>query len=63
VKPGDVLTVKGFRAKDGSYLVAARTVNLPDGREVFGGTPGDGGPQQNHGAGSSGSGSGDSGKK
>ena len=63
VKPGDVLTVKGFRAKDGSFLVAARTVNLPDGREVFGGTPGDGGPQQNGGSAGSGSSGGDGSKK
>ena len=63
VKPGDILTVKGFRAKDGSFLVAARTVNLPDGREVFGGTPGDGGPQQNNSSGNSGSSGADSGKK
>jgi uncharacterized protein DUF6152 len=44
VKPGDTLTVTGYRAKNGSSLAAARSVTLPDGRRIFGGTPGDGGP-------------------
>jgi hypothetical protein len=44
VKPGDILTVSGYRAKNGSNLAASRMVTLPDGRQVFGGTPGDGGP-------------------
>ncbi len=29
---------------DGSRLVDARRVTLPDGRNIYGGTPGDGGP-------------------
>jgi hypothetical protein len=41
---GDVLTVEGFRAKNGKNLAASRTITLPDGRKVFGGTPTDGGP-------------------
>jgi hypothetical protein len=44
LKPGDVVTVKGFRAKDGTYLAACSTVKLPDGREV---SAGSGGVSQN----------------
>ena len=40
LKPGDVVTVKGFRAKDGSHLAACSTVKLPDGREVSAGSGG-----------------------
>ena len=42
---GDTLIVDGFLAKDGSHLIDARRVTLPDGRSVYGGAPGDGGPQ------------------
>ena len=38
LKPGDVVTVKGFRAKDGTHLAACATVKLPDGREVSAGS-------------------------
>jgi Family of unknown function (DUF6152) len=38
LKPGDVVTVDGFRAKDGSSLGNARTINLADGRKVFAGS-------------------------
>jgi len=34
LKPGDAITVKGFRAKDGTHLAACVTVKLPDGREI-----------------------------
>ncbi len=34
----------GYRAKDGSHLIDGRRVTLPDGRNIYGGTPGDGGP-------------------
>jgi Family of unknown function (DUF6152) len=37
VKPGDHVTVKGYRAKDGSHLAACVTVTLPDGRDVAAG--------------------------
>lgn len=40
LKPGDVVTVKGFRAKDGSHLAACSTVKLPDGREMSAGSRG-----------------------
>jgi hypothetical protein len=42
LKIGDTIVVDGYRAKDGSNLVDARRVTLPDGRTVYGG-PGDNG--------------------
>jgi uncharacterized protein DUF6152 len=45
LKIGDTLIVDGFLAKDGSHLIDARRVLLPDGRSVYGGSPGDGGPE------------------
>jgi Family of unknown function (DUF6152) len=44
IKIGDTLVVDGYQAKDGSHLMDARRVTLPDGRNIYGGTPGDGGP-------------------
>ena len=44
LKPGDVVTVQAFRAKDGSSLASGRTVTLSDGRKVFAGSADDGGP-------------------
>ena len=44
VKLGDTLIVDGFLAKDGSRTIDARRIKLPDGRSIYGGTPGDGGP-------------------
>lgn len=44
IKYGDTLIVDGYLAKNGSRIVDARRVTLPDGRIVNGGTPGDGGP-------------------
>jgi len=44
IEVGDTLVVDGYRAKDGSRLMDARRVTLPDGRNIYGGTPGDGGP-------------------
>lgn len=38
LKPGDDITVQGFRAKDGSNLVNAKSVKLSDGRRVFAGS-------------------------
>ncbi len=45
IKIGDTLIVDGFLAKDGSHLIDARRVTLPDGRTVYGGSHGDGGPE------------------
>ena len=39
LKTGDMVTLQAFLAKDGSHTAAARTVKLPDGRNVFAGTP------------------------
>jgi hypothetical protein len=44
LKVGDQVIVNGYRAKDGSKLADARHITFPDGRRIFGGTPGDGGP-------------------
>ena len=44
LKLGDTIIVDGYRAKDGSNLVDARRVTLPDGRIVSGASAGDGGP-------------------
>src|ERR1700685_1790614 len=38
LKEGDVITVQGSRAKDGSFLANARSVTLADGRKVFAGS-------------------------
>ncbi len=44
IKLGDTVIVDGYLAKDGSHLIDARRVTLPDGRIVSGGSQGDGGP-------------------
>jgi hypothetical protein len=44
LKLGDTIVVDGYLAKDGSHLIDARRVTLPDGRNIYGGSPGDGGP-------------------
>jgi len=38
LKPGDVITVAGSMAKDGSKLANAKTIKLSDGRQVFAGS-------------------------
>ena len=44
LKIGGKVVVEGYRAKNGSNLADGRLVTLPDGRKVYGGSPGDGGP-------------------
>ena len=44
LKPGDMVTVEGYLAKDGSHLANARQVTFVDGRKVFAGSSDDGGP-------------------
>ncbi len=44
IKIGDTLVVDGYLAKDGSRLIDGRRVKLRDGRTVYGGSAGDGGP-------------------
>jgi hypothetical protein len=46
LKVGDTVTIRGFRAKDGSTNASSRQVTLPDGKRVFAGTADDGGPTQ-----------------
>ena len=46
MKPGDVVNVEGYLAKDGSALANARNVKLADGRKLFAGSTTDGGPTQ-----------------
>ena len=46
IKVGDKVTVAGYEARDGSKLANARTVTFADGRAVFAGSSGDGGPQK-----------------
>jgi hypothetical protein len=45
LKPGDEVSVEGFRAKDGSTTANSRSVTLTDGRKVFAGSADDGGPK------------------
>jgi hypothetical protein len=40
LKPGDEISVEGYRAKDGSNTANAATVTLADGRKVFAGSSG-----------------------
>ena len=40
LKAGDVVSVEGSAAKDGSHSANARSVKLPDGRRVFAGSSG-----------------------
>jgi DNA/RNA endonuclease YhcR with UshA esterase domain len=46
LKIGEVVTVEGSMAKDGTKMANARTVTLSDGRRVFAGSNSDGGPTQ-----------------
>jgi hypothetical protein len=39
LKAGDTVKLEAFLAKDGSHTAAAFNVKLPDGRNVFAGTP------------------------
>ena len=40
LKPGDIITVEGFPARNGKPFAAASTVTLADGRRVFAGSDG-----------------------
>jgi Family of unknown function (DUF6152) len=44
LKPGDQVTIEGFRAKNDDKTANARQIILPDGRKVFSGSAEDGGP-------------------
>jgi hypothetical protein len=45
LKAGDMITVDGFRAKDGSTTMNARSVTFANGKSVFAGSSDDGAPQ------------------
>ena len=42
LKAGDEVVIEGFRAKDGSNTMNARTVQTPDGKRFFAGSANDG---------------------
>ena len=44
LKPGDTVTIEGFRAKDATNTCNSRSVKLPDGKSLFSGSAEDGGP-------------------
>jgi Family of unknown function (DUF6152) len=44
LKAGDEITVRGFRAKDGTFTMNARSIVLADGSKVFAASSDDGGP-------------------
>lgn len=44
IPKGMVVVVEGFRAKDGTPTMNARSVLLPDGKRMFAGSSGDGAP-------------------
>ena len=46
MKPGDHVSIRGYRARADASLAAARSVTLADGRTLFGGQMDDGGPEQ-----------------
>lgn len=41
LKPGDVVTVNGWRARNAPHVANARSVRLADGRQVFAGSSAD----------------------
>ena len=45
LKVRDQITVEVYLAKDGSKMANARRATLADGRKVFAGSSGDGGPR------------------
>jgi hypothetical protein len=50
LRPGHVVTVNGFLSKDQPHVANARSVFLPDGRQVFAGSSFDTGPTGGNGA-------------
>jgi hypothetical protein len=44
LKADDQITVEGFRAKDGSFTMNARSITLADGSKVYAASSDDGGP-------------------
>ena len=48
LKPGTVIVVAGYRAKDGSLKGNGRDLTFPDGRKLFLGSSGTGAPTDGH---------------
>ncbi len=46
VKQGEMITVKGYRAKSEPFVAAARVVEMPGGKSMSAGDDSDGGPKQ-----------------
>jgi hypothetical protein len=46
LRAGHVVTISGFLSKDEPHIANARSVNLPDGRQVFAGSSFDTGPAE-----------------
>jgi len=44
LKPGDIVTIEGFKAKNGANWCNSQTITLPDGKKVFAGSSGNGAP-------------------
>jgi hypothetical protein len=44
LKPGDLVTIDGFKAKNGANWCNSQTITLPDGKKVFAGSSGNGAP-------------------
>lgn len=44
LQAGDHVSVEGYRAKDGSFTMNARSITLADGKKVFAASSDDGGP-------------------
>jgi hypothetical protein len=44
LKTDDQITVEGYRAKDGTFTMNARSITLADGKKVYAGSAEDGGP-------------------
>jgi Family of unknown function (DUF6152) len=46
LKQGEVITVKGYRAKSEPFVAAARMIEMPGGKQLSSGDDDDGGPKQ-----------------
>jgi hypothetical protein len=46
LKQGEVITVKGYRAKSEPFVAAARTIEMPGGKKLSSGDDADGGPKE-----------------
>jgi hypothetical protein len=46
LKQGEVITVKGYRAKSEPFVAAARTIEMPSGKKLSSGDDEDGGPKE-----------------